>query len=84
VSLGSCWLDCSEDRPRRGRPRHADRPDQRRRQYKFARLVRLGELSLDESAAAAGVSTRTLERWLSELLQSDEPEAEGLRRIKRR
>lgn len=68
----------------RGRPRHADRPDQRQRQYKFARLVRLGELSLDESAAAAGVSTRTLERWLSELLQSDEPAAEGLRRIKRR
>jgi hypothetical protein len=36
------------------------------------------------AAAAAGVSPRTLERWLSELLQSDEPEAEGLRRIKRR
>jgi hypothetical protein len=41
-------------------------------------------LSLDESAAAAGVSPRTLERWLSELLQSDEPEAEGLRRINKK
>jgi hypothetical protein len=56
----------------------------RRVQYKYARLVRLGELTREEAARAAQVTPWTISRWLRELLESDEPAAEGLRRIKRR
>jgi hypothetical protein len=84
MSSASCWLDCVDEAPRRGRPPHADDPVMRRVQYKFARLVRLGELTREEAARAADVTPWTISRWLRELLASDEPEAEGLRRIKRR
>jgi hypothetical protein len=56
----------------------------RSNQYRFTYLVRTGWLSRKEAAAAAEVTPWTISRWLRELLESDEPAAEGLSRIKRR
>jgi DNA-binding XRE family transcriptional regulator len=56
----------------------------RRVQYKFARLYMLGELTRSEAARAAEVTPWTISSWVRELLASDEPEAEGLRRIKKK
>jgi hypothetical protein len=76
---------CGQPRSQvRGRPRHATDPRKRSDQYRFTYLVRTGWLSRDEAARAADVTPWTISRWLRELLASDEPEAEELRRIKRR
>lgn len=66
---------------RGGRPRSADDPDKRKTQVKYAALVLTGALLVKQAAAAANVSRQTIWRWVNEQLASDEPEAEGLRRL---
>lgn len=79
-------LSCLADPPvsARGRPRDADNPEKRRDQYRFATLVHLGWLSRKEAADAARVTPWTIWKWCRDLRASDEPEAEGLRRLRDR
>lgn len=64
-----------------GRPRDADNPAKRAKQYRWAYLVLSGQALVREAAAANGVDRHTITRWIKALLASGEPEAEGLRRV---
>lgn len=67
--------------PRRPcRPRAAESRATRLERIKWAALILTGALLLKQAAAAAGVTRKTMGRWVAEALGYDDPEAEALRR----
>lgn len=65
---------------RAGRPAHADDPRLFRRRVLAAAERLLRRRRLKEIAAERGISVRTLQLWISEVLISDHPAARALRR----
>lgn len=65
----------------RGRPKDCHSYCKFKTKARWAYLILTHKVSVAEAAGANGVDRRTISRWLNDVLTSDEPEAEGLRRL---
>jgi len=83
LSFATLFRTTSDMPPRRrGRPAHADIPGYLDRAVECARERYLHRTPRADLALFYDVSEGTIKRWCNEALESDHPEAAGLRRVR--